>query len=81
MPESADVARLGAVLLRMGFRVILVPDIDGDIGLRFSNSEEFGRFVEEAVRLLSGDEVVRIGRGCRATLNRHAITLICDRAE
>ena len=81
MHASTDVARLGAILVRMGFQAILGSDIDGDIGVRFSNSEEFGRFVAEAVRLLSGDEVVRIGGGCLATLSRHAAALICDRAE
>jgi len=64
----------------MGFEANLEPDIDGDIAIRFSNSEEFGRFVAEAVELLSGDEVVRIGSGCLATLGRHAATLICDRS-
>jgi hypothetical protein len=64
----------------MGFQAILRHDIDGDIGIQLSNSDEFGRFVAEAIRLLSGDEVVRIGSGCLATLNRHAATLICDRA-
>jgi hypothetical protein len=65
----------------MGFQVVPELDRDGDIGLRFSNSEEFGRFVSEAIRLLAGDEIVRIGRGCLATLNRKAANLICDRAK
>jgi hypothetical protein len=73
--------RLSVTLKRMGFQVILEPDCDGDIGLRLSNSAEFGRFVSEAVRLLSGDEIVRIGNGCLATLTRRAVELICDRAE
>jgi hypothetical protein len=65
----------------MGFQVTLEPDGDGDIGMQFSNSAEFGRFVAEAVRLLSGGEVLRIGSGCLATLSRRAAALICDRAE
>lgn len=71
---------MGAALQRMGFRVVLEPDIDGEIGIRFANSSEFGRFVSTAVRLLAGEEVVRIGRGCLATLNGHAAGLICHRA-
>jgi hypothetical protein len=78
---SVDVARLDAILLRMGFQAIAAIDSAGDIGIRFLNSKDLGRFVAEAVRLLSGDEVVRIGSGCLATLNRRAATLICDRAE
>ena len=65
----------------MGFQATLEPHIDGEVGLRFSSSEEFGRFVAQAVRLLSGDEVVRVGTGCLATLNPHAASLICIRAE
>jgi hypothetical protein len=65
----------------MGLQVRLTPDIDGGVGIRFSNSEEFGRFVVEAIRLLSGDEVVRIGGGSLAMLSRDAVILICDRAD
>ena len=81
MHTTADVARLKAILLRMGFQVTLSPDGIGDIGIQFSNSMEFGRFVAEAVRLLSGDDVIRIGSGCLATLSLRAAALICDRAE
>jgi hypothetical protein len=79
--SSTNEVRLRAVLLRMGFQAIVEPGMDGDIRVQFSNSDEFGRFVAKAISLLSGDEVLRIGSGCLATFNRHAATLICDRAE
>lgn len=65
----------------MGFQANLQPDINGDIRIRFPNSEAFGRFLSESVRLLSGDEIIRIGGGCLAILNRQAAILLCDRAE
>jgi hypothetical protein len=71
---------LGAALQGMGFQVVLEFKVDGEIGIRFSNSAEFGRFVSTALRLLGGEEVVRIGSGCLATLNWHAAGLICRRA-
>ena len=73
--------RLSATLKTLGFQPVLKAELNGDVGLRFSNSTEFGRFVSEAVRLLSGDEIVRIGNTCMVTLNRHAARLICERAQ
>lgn len=71
---------MGAALRGLGFEVVLEIDVEGQLGIRFSNSAEFGRFVSTAVRLLAGEEVVRIGTGCLATLNGRAATLICRRA-
>jgi hypothetical protein len=72
--------RLGSALRGLGFRVVLEPDIDGDVGIRFSNSADFGRFVSTAVSLLAGEEIVRVGSGCLATLSWQAAGLICHRA-
>jgi hypothetical protein len=73
-------AGLGAALRRQGFEVVLELDVEGYVGIRFSNSAEFGRFVSTAVRLLAGEEIVRVGTGCVATLNWRAAGLICRRA-
>ena len=77
----AETGRLALTLRTMGFDATVELEIDGDIGIRFSNQEELGRFVSEALRLLSGDELVRLGTGRLVTLNQRAATLICDRAQ
>ena len=78
---SAHLLRLAALLRRMGVDAVVESRSPGDVDVRFSNSHDFGRFAAEAVRLLSGDEVIRIGTGCLATLSRRAAILICDRAQ
>lgn len=79
---GADAARLSVTLHAMGLALAtLEPRVGGDLGIRFANTDDLGRFVSDALQLLSGDEIVRLGGGCLVTLSREAATLLCDRAQ